>query len=187
MSKKSYFKSYNNLTTEQLLIMWFMPNNSNKSLQSHSLQGNKARKTVIKPDNYCSFIFLYSRTMSKLSEQNYLVRISLLQSNLLFKKPTHSRREIQQLPVTQQQKKRQICQSDLLIWLVSLSQPLTILIHSMTSCISNAFMQIENWSKDLLSQNLKPEENRVYRFIFSFWHSALCTIFGKLTSLLVIW
>lgn len=107
---------------EQLLIMRFMPNNSNKSLQPHSLEDNKALKTVIKPDNYCSFILLYSRTMGKLSEQNYLVRSSLLQSNSLFKKSTHSRREIQQLPVSQQQKKRHMCQSDLLIRLASLSQ-----------------------------------------------------------------
>lgn len=121
MSTKSYFKRYNNLT--MLLIMRFMPNNSNKSLQPHSLgDNNKALKTVIKPDNCCSFILLYSRTIGKLSEQNYLVRSSLLQPNSLFKKSTHSRRETQQLPVSQQQKERQICHSDLLIQLASLSQ-----------------------------------------------------------------
>lgn len=43
---------------EQLLITRFIPNNSNKSLQLHSLEDNKALKTVIKPDNYFSFILL---------------------------------------------------------------------------------------------------------------------------------
>lgn len=68
--------------------MWFMPNNSNKSLQLHSLEGNEALKTVIKSDNYCSFILLCSRTMGKSSEENYLVRSSLFQSNSPFKKST---------------------------------------------------------------------------------------------------
>ena len=84
MSTKLYYKSYNNLTIEQLLIMGFMPNSSNNSLKPHSLEDNKALKTVIKPDNYCSSTLLYSRTMDKLSEQKDLVRSSLLQFNSLF-------------------------------------------------------------------------------------------------------
>lgn len=87
MSTKSYFESYNNL--EQLLIMQFMCNSSNNSLKPHSLEDNKALKTVIKPDNYCSSTLLYSRTMDKLSEQNDLVRSSLLQFNF---KNLHSRK-----------------------------------------------------------------------------------------------
>lgn len=185
MSTKSYFKSYNNLTMEQLLMMRFMPNTSNKSLQPHSLEDNKALKTVIKADNYCSFILLYSRTMGKLSGGKYLVCYNLIH----YLKSQHIADERYSSYVHLSSRRRQICQSDLLIWLPSLSQP--NLLESefilMASWTSNAFIQVENWSKDVWSQNTKPEKKRAYVFIFPFWHSTLCTISDKLKSLLVLW